>query len=396
MSLSNNFYCLLALGLLALASGCARQGSAADAGKARQGSSSPAADDSRPPSGEGPGGGSQGVPVEVEYAAIGPVAAFLSYNTTLEVETSVIVYPEVGGLVETILVEEGDRVKAGQALIELEHDELEVDLRESEADVRQLETSFARSSELFKRGLVNRNDFDTSTFELNRAKLQLERARLRVKQATVRAPVDGVITERFVQPGARIGASAQLFGLMSLDDMIARVHVPGRYLTAVQEGQEAYLTSEFLSERTFPGWIKRIRPIVDPASGTFKVTVGVHPGTETPPPGLFVNVRIVTDRRDAAMLVPKRAVLYEGGERFIFVVRDGKASKLRLKAGFEEGNFVEAMEDVAAGDAIVVLGQNALKDAAPVRIVNGAGPSAAVATPATANKAAATTAAAGY
>jgi membrane fusion protein (multidrug efflux system) len=321
------------------------------------------------------------VPVEVAPASVGPVAAFLSYNSTLEVETSVVVFPEVAGLVEKILVEEGDRVTAGQPLLELEHDEQRVDLMESEANLAQLEQSFARTRELFESGLVNRQEFDTREFELGQARLRLERARLRVRQATVRAPVDGVITERFVQPGARVSGGTQLFGLMSLDDMIARVFVPGRHLATVREDQEAYLTSEFLPGRVFQGWVKRISPIVDAASGTFKVTVGVRPGEATPPPGLFVNVRIVTDRRPEAVLVPKRAVVYEGGDRFVFVVRDGKAARIRLQAGYEEGEFIEALTGITPGDPVVVLGQNALKDASPVRIVGEPTPSAEIAAP---------------
>lgn len=331
--------------------------------------------------GKGPAAAQPGVPVEVAQAYVGPVSAFLRFNSTLEVETSVTVYPEAAGLVEKILVEEGDRVKANDPLLELEHDEQEVDLRESEANLVQLNKSFDRTKDLFERGLINRQDFDTSSFELEQAKLRLERARIMVEQATVRAPVDGVITQRFVQPGARVTASTQLFGLMSLDDMIARVFVPGRYLATVATGQEAYLTSEFLPGKRFEGWVKRISPIVDPANGTFKVTVGVHPGADQPPPGLFVDVRIVTDRREAAILIPKKAIVYEGGERFVFLVKDGKASRIRLDAGYEEGEVVEALKAVQPGDNVVVLGQSALKDAAPVRIVNKEETAAAVASP---------------
>lgn len=324
----------------------------------------------------------EGVPVEVEAARVGPVAAFLSFNSTLEVESALDVFPEVAGLVEEILVEEGDRVKAGQPLLRLDHDEQLVELKESEVNLAHLEASFRRTEELSSRGLINTQDFETRRYELEQARLRLERAKLRVRQATVVSPVDAVVTQRLVQPGARVGGSTKLFGLMSLDDMIARVHVPGRYLTTVTEDQEARLSSEFLPGRMFEGWVKRISPIVDPTSGTFKVTVGVRPGVTPPPPGLFVNVRIVTDRRETAVLVPKRAIVYEGGERYVFVVADGVAKKVRLAAGYEEGDFVEVLEQVAAGDSVVVLGQNGLKDQSAVRIVEtskAAGPTATAA-----------------
>lgn len=312
----------------------------------------------------------EAVPVEVARAHVGPVAAYLAYNSTIEVETSVTIHPETAGIVAELLVEEGDRVKAGQPLVILEHKEQKVELLESEANLTQTESRFRRTEDLSQRGLVNQQDFDTAAFEVEQARMRLQRARIRVEQATVRAPVDGVITERFTQPGARVTEGTELFQLMSLDDMIARVHVPGRHLTTVMHDQEAYLTSEFLPGQRFEGWVKRISPIVDPTSGTFKVTVGVKPGDKAPPPGLFVNVRIVTDRKDEATLIPKRAVVYEGGDRFLFLVNDGTAEKIRLTAGYEEGEYVEALEAVKPGASVVVLGQNSLKDQAKVRVVN--------------------------
>ena len=362
MSSLTRISCALALGAaVAFAAGCSKQAPAATADNASE--NKPAEDSKESKANDA-------VPVEIETARTGPVAAFLSYNSTIEVETAVDIYPEVGGLVEKLLVEEGDRVKAGQPLLQLQQEEQVVEVKDSEVNLARLESTYTRSKELSARGLINEQDFESKKFDLDQARLRLERARIRLDQTTVRAPVDAVVTERFVQPGARVAGGTKLFALMSLDDMIARVHVPGRYLAAVSEEQAARLSSDFLPGRAFDGWVKRISPVVDPKSGTFKVTVGVRPGTEAPRPGLFVNVRIITDRREAATLVPKRAVVYDGGERFVFVVRDGKAVRVRLSAGYEEGEAVEALADITAGDPIVVLGQNALKDQSPVRVVN--------------------------
>ncbi|MBE2216262.1 MAG: efflux RND transporter periplasmic adaptor subunit [Opitutaceae bacterium] len=367
MSTLTRTSCALALGAaVAFAAGCSKKAPAATAEN-----TTASADAAQKPA-EDPNAAkaADAVPVEIETARIGPVAAFLSYNSTIEVETAVDVYPETTGLVEKLLVEEGDRVKAGQILLQLEQDEQVVEVKDSEVNLARLESTFNRSKELSERGLINAQEFESKRFDLEQARLRLERARIGLENTTVRAPVDGVVTERFVQPGARVAGGTKLFALMSLDDMIARVHVPGRYLDAVSEQQEARLASDFLPGRSFDGWVKRISPVVDPKSGTFKVTVGVRPGSEAPRPGLFVNVRIITDRRDAATLVPKRAVVYDGGERYVFIVRDGKAARVRLAAGYEEGEAVEAVSDVTAGDMIVVLGQNALKDQSPVRVVN--------------------------
>jgi membrane fusion protein (multidrug efflux system) len=111
--------------------------------------------------------------------------------------------------------------------------------------------------------------------------------------------------------------------------------------------------------------------VIDPKSGTFKVTVGVRSDKPAElPPGLFVGVRIVTDTRPAAILVPKRAMVYEGGERFIYAVVNGKAVKRKLTAGYEDPDTVEALSGVDVGMAVIVLGQSGLRDGALVRSVN--------------------------
>jgi membrane fusion protein (multidrug efflux system) len=162
---------------------------------------------------------------------------------------------------------------------------------------------------------------------------------------------------------------------VKLDDIVARVFVPGRYLPIVAENQPAVVTSEFLPDRAFTGWVKRISPVIDPKSGTFKVTVGVK--GEKPndlPPGLFVGVRVITDTRNNAVLIPKRAVVYEGGERYVFLVINDHAVKRKLAVGYEDPQNIEAASGIEAGATVIVLGQNGLKDGAAVRMVNAVAP----------------------
>lgn len=312
----------------------------------------------------------EAVPVEVAEAHIGDISSYLLFNSTLETEGAVEIYAEISGFVRELLVEEGDRVEAGDVLLRLSDEELRVEAREAEVNLTRLESTFKRSQDLSERGMINDQEFESTQFELAQARLNLERAQLRLAHTLVRAPVAGVITDRGVQIGGRVGPSTMLFGMMRLDEMIARVYAPGRYLTSVRKDQLAKLTSDFMPDISFDGWIKRISPVVDPRSGTFKVTVGVTAPADQAPPGLFVSVRIVTDTRQNTVLLPKEAIVYEGGERFIFVVEEEKASKRRLDAGYENASVIEALSDIEPGMPIIVLGQNGLKDGTTIRIVN--------------------------
>ena len=311
------------------------------------------------------------VPVETALVTRGAISAFLPFNSTLETESVVDIYPQTNGQVEALLVEEGKIVKEGEPLLKIEDRELRVDVEETEANFEHLKKNYTRNEDLFQRNLINKQDFETLAYQLEQARLRLERARIRLSYATVRAPFAGVISAREAQVGARVGSGTKLFSMVKLDDIVARVFVPGRHLPVVAENQPAIVTSEFLPDRSFQGWVKRISPVIDPKSGTFKVTVGVKSDKPSDlPPGLFVGVRIITDTRPNAVLVPKRAVVYEGGERYVFVVDKNRATKKKLTVGYEDPNNVEAVSGIEPGSAVIVLGQSGLKDGAMVRPVN--------------------------
>lgn len=315
------------------------------------------------------------VPVETAPVVRGPISAFLSFNTTLETEAMVDLYPQTTGQVEALLVEEGKVVKAGDPLLKIEDTELRIDADESRGNYEQLKRNFARTEDLYARKLINKQDYETQTYQLEQARLRHERASLRHSYTTVRAPFDGVISTRETQVGARVSAGTKLFSMVKLDELVARVFVPGRYLPIVALDQPAVVTSEFLPDRSFKGWVKRISPVIDPKSGTFKVTVGVR--GEKPaelPPGLFVSVRIITDTRPQAVLVPKRAVVYEGGERYVFTVANDIATKRKLQAGYEDPQNIEVLNAIEPGAEVIVVGHAGLKDGASVRSVNALAP----------------------
>ena len=312
----------------------------------------------------------EAVPVEVALAHTGSISSSLLFNSTIETEEAVEIYPQISGLVERAGVEEGDRVEAADTLLYIEDKQLRIAAREAQVNYAYQQTGYERTEEMFKRKLISDQEYETRRFELEQSNLRLARAQLELENAAVLAPFSGVITERAVQVGARVGPSSKLYDLIKLDDMIARVYVPGQYLINVVGDQRAMITSEFLPDKRFSGWVKRISPVVDPRSGTFKVTVGLRDRFEFLRPGLFVNVQIITDTHEQAVLIPKQAVVYDGGEKFVFAVDDTAAVRVELKAGFENADYIESMAQIEPGDQIIIVGQNGLKDKARVRVVN--------------------------
>ena len=152
--------------------------------------------------------------------------------------------------------------------------------------------------------------------------------------------------------------------------LIARVHVSVQGIRRLQVGQTAKISADLYPDENFGARVIRISPVVDPSSGTFKVTLRLDEGEGQIRPGMFVNVRVVTEVRMGSLLILKRAVVYEDGLPHAFVVEDSTARKVPLTVGFEDTDYLEVLEGVVQGDSVVVVGQNGLKDGAHVRVIH--------------------------
>jgi membrane fusion protein (multidrug efflux system) len=317
--------------------------------------------------------GDEGVPVKVFTVEFGEISDYVQHTSTIEAEEAVDVYSRTTGLVAEVLVEEGDAIKAGQVLARLVDDELGLVTEEARVNFQKLASKFKRAEGLFERSLMSREDFEQQKFTVEESRLRWDRAKLTLDHTSVRSPVDGVISERTVKLGDRISQSIKLFSLVDLQQLIAQVHVPGRDMRYIKKGQAAQITTDFLPGDTFVGHVERISPVVDPGSGTFKVTLELNDSAFRLRPGMFITAHIVTSTHEKTILVPKKAIVYDDGFPHIFVVNDSTASRVRLETGFEDSENLEVLVGAKAGDRIVVVGQNGLKDQAKVRVIDGPG-----------------------
>ncbi len=309
------------------------------------------------------------IPVEVTTVATGDISSYLLLSSNLETEEMTDVYARVQGLVERIFVEEGDYVRKGQVLMKLEADEYALREARARVEYEQEQSRFQRAKAMFEKNLLSKEEFEQTRFALEAKKIQWQEAKLNLDYTRITSPIAGVIGERLRRPGDRIQPTDKLFTVINTDEMIAVVHIPEKEIGHVSKGQKAYLTSQHLPGERFEGWIKRVSPVVDPQSGTFKVTVGIRNTDNRLRPGMFVNVHIITDTHEEAVLIPKTAVVYENENLYVFVVRDSLAHKIRLDVGYQDFEKVESLSQIQPGEKVIVVGQAGLKDQTKVRIV---------------------------
>ena len=324
----------------------------------------------------GPGGPGRrvdpGVPVSIHPIERGEIVSTVTFSATVESERRVVVYPQTSGLVRQIIAEEGDRVEAGQVLMVLDDDDARLAEAQARMDLRKAQTDSARNAELFRRNMISRESHEQIIYEVNRKRIAWQQAKLALDRTRIRTPAAGVIAIRDVEIGDRIGQSSTPYRVVTLSDLIAKVHVPGRTLHHIRVGQGAQITSDMRPDFEGRGRIKRISPVIDPESGTVKVTVDLPDPRRELTPGMFINVALITDRRDDALLLPKETLVYDGGQAYAFVVNDTLATRVALTLGLTNSRTVQVLEGAAEGDSIVIVGQEGLRDGAKVRVVDDA------------------------
>lgn len=309
------------------------------------------------------------IPVEVSHVGTGNIAAYFSGTATLEAEGDASVVAKVGGVVKQILVEEGGYVKTGQVLAKLDDEKLAVQLAQAEANLKKLESDFRRNEELFNRKLVSAEVYQRAKFEYESQKAAYEMAKLDHDYASIRAPISGVVAQRMIKVGNMVLPNTPTFRITDFDPLLAVLHVPEREMSKLRVGQPASLTVDAVSNAEFTGRIARVSPVVDPNTGTIKVTVEVRDPSRQLKAGMFGRVNIVHDVHTNTLLVPKGAVVAEDAESAVFVVQDSVAYRKLVKTGYVNGANIEVLEGLKAGEKIVTTGQGSLKDSSKVEIV---------------------------
>ena len=312
------------------------------------------------------------VPVEVASVSQASVSAYYTGTTTLESENEADVRAKVGGVLVKLFVEEGDYVREGQVIAKLDDEQLRIQMQQAEATLNKLKRDFDRNKELHDKKLISREAFDASRYDYESQEAAYNLAKLNLDFTDVRATIDGVISQRFVKAGNTITIADPLFHISDFDPLMAIVHIPEHESYKIKKGQTTLVKLDAVPNQVYKGNILRISPVVDPLTGTFKVTVQVPDRSGTIKPGMFGRLNIVYDTHDEALTVPQNALVREDEEIAVFVIRDDTAHRQPVQIGFSDEGVVEIVSGLQLGDTIVTTGQGSLKDSALVDIVNAA------------------------
>ncbi len=301
------------------------------------------------------------------------------------------VFPERTQPVIEIKVEEGDKVNKGQVLALLRNDVESLAVAEAEVRVTEAENEFQRSERDHQRNLslmeseavgatrlISQRELETSRQAVvtartawEAAKVSRDRSQLELQQTIMLAPIAGTVASREISLGDMANPSTRAFHLVDNSKPRAVFYRPQRELADLKVGQLFTASCEALPGRLLTGKIERIAPVVDVASGTVKITGALDTDRGEIPIGVLIRLELVLEVHPNALMVPKKAILFEGRELFAYVVRDGIAHKIRIDGGFEEVDSIEALasgDALEAGEQLVVVGADRLEDGDAVEL----------------------------
>lgn len=310
------------------------------------------------------------IPVEAVKVASSDVAAYYSGTATLEADEQATVVSQITGVVLEINAEEGDFVEEGQILAQVETDRYRLEVERTNAELKRLQTDYQRKKELFDKKLVSAEDFERVSAEFEAQKAAYDLAKLDLEYTSIRAPLFGFISERLVRAGNLVQLHQPVYRITSYDPLLAVLHVPERELSVLRKGLDVSMSLDAWPGQMFGGKVIRISPVVDPATGTFRVTAEIKDHDQMLKPGLFGRVEILYDTHQGVPVIPRSAVVTEDELSHVFVINaEGLATRRQVRLGYERDGLIEVIDGVADGETVVTAGKGSLSDGAHVEIV---------------------------
>jgi RND family efflux transporter MFP subunit len=291
----------------------------------------------------------------------------------------------VPGRIARVLVMEGDQVKEGQSLAEIDNTLLREQERQAEGAVAQAKANadnsqlaVQREEGLLGRGISSRKEVEdartqtaVSIATLNQAEAGLASAKAQVARSIVRAPFAGTVVKRFAASGEQVdGSGAQpVVEVAQIDTLELLGTVPATLLAEIKVGEAFGFESNAVPDSKFRARVESIFPAVDPATNNGTVRIRIENSRRRLKLGQYLSIDLPLKQNGPRLLVPRQAVYPdESGEPHVYKVKGDQAESVAVKVGVQSGDKAEILEGVAEGDTVIVTGGYGLPEKSRVRV----------------------------
>jgi RND family efflux transporter MFP subunit len=336
------------------------------------------------------------VPVKVATVELGNVVQLLAYSGEIQAEYEVKVFAKIPDRIEKFYVDIGSRVGVGTPLAKIYAETLEQGVRQAEGGLSaarsqeaNMGAEFVRAERLYKENAMSKQQYDAIRTQSEAAKAQLQQAeaaaasiRNQLDETTVKAPISGVIGERYYETGDMANPAMPLVRIVQMDRVRFVFQAAEQDLGRLAVGQEVDMRVKSYANQAFKGRIQKISPVLDPMTRMARVEViAPNPGYKLKP-GMFAEAEVKTGILKQVVTVPRYATIENtsmetenGKDRvvkkyFVFTVSDsGKAVQRPIEVTYVNQVNIAVKSGLKRGETIVVSGQNNLRDGMSVTSV---------------------------
>ena len=288
-------------------------------------------------------------------------------GTTIANE-QLLVTTKYADLVKTIHFKDGQKVKKGNLLIQLDKQEEVAKVRELEANRTEAVVQLDRLQDLFAKRATSKSQVDQQEAKTKAIEAQLMSARIRLNDTTIKAPFDGVLGFRQISLGAYVRPGDVITSLDDLSRVKVDFTIPERFLTTISVEQMINATSTAYDSEVFRGKITSIAPRIDPITRTLKIRAEISNKENKLRPGMLLRVKIVR-QIDSVLQIPESAVIPIEDKHFVFVVEQGKAVRKSIGVGRRQPGIVEVTSGLKESEQVVIEGTLKLREGSQVNVL---------------------------
>lgn len=306
------------------------------------------------------------VPVETTTPLRLDIYASYAVSGTISSDSDAPVVARVAGEVVDLIVEEGDRVEAGQLLARLDGERLRLEMLSAKASMVRAEKAVERNNDLYARGLVSAAMFDELQFELQGLEASYALKQLNYDYSNIRATISGIVSVRQIKTGQHLASGDVAFRITETSELLAYLQIPQAQLPKFKAGHAATVTVASMPGAEFAAHIERISPTIDARTGTFRATAVIDNAKGDLAPGMFGRFEIAYEKHTDALLIPSAAILDEDAETTVYVVNNGEVVRRIVEVGIVDQGRSEILRGLNEEDEIVVIGHSGLRDGSKV------------------------------
>lgn len=303
---------------------------------------------------------------------------YLEIQGNVKTKQNILIYPEMAGILKTVLVKEGQRVSKGQLLATIDDGGLSNQVAQLEATTQLAKTTFERQKRLWEQKIGSEIQFLQAKTSYESQRNSLKQLKSQQSKSSIRAPFSGVIDDVIKEKGTVIapGQGSEVFRIVNLNNMYVEAEVPERYITSIQKNKEVKIEFPVLGT-SLNSSIRQVGSFINPNNRSFKIEVPVANKSGNVKPNLTAKLQINDYTDTKAILIPQSIISENAnGEQFVYAIKgkntnnEAIAERVIIKTGKTQGNFIEVLENLTVGTEIIKEGARSVNNGQTVKVIN--------------------------